>query len=50
MFNFIHCDFPYGINADGFDQGSAAEMGGYEDSTLLTTTSSPRSNWPAAIV
>ena len=32
-FNFIHCDFPYGIGADEFDQGSAAEMGGYEDST-----------------
>lgn len=31
-FNFIHCDFPYGIGADEFDQGSAAEMGGYEDS------------------
>lgn len=31
-FNFIHCDFPYGINADGFNQGGAAAHGGYEDS------------------
>lgn len=31
-FNFIHCDFPYGIGADGFNQGGAAAHGGYEDS------------------
>lgn len=31
-FNFLHCDFPYGVNADKHDQGQAAEMGGYEDS------------------
>jgi ParB family chromosome partitioning protein len=30
-FNFIHCDFPYGIGADGFNQGSAEIYGGYED-------------------
>lgn len=30
-FNFIHCDFPYGINADAMHQGQAAEMGGYAD-------------------
>lgn len=30
-FNFIHCDFPYGVNADEHDQGSAADHGGYED-------------------
>ena len=30
-FNFLHCDFPYGINADKHAQGSAALMGGYED-------------------
>lgn len=30
-FNFIHCDFPYGINADEHDQGSAADQGGYAD-------------------
>lgn len=30
-FNLIHCDFPYGINADGFAQGSAAAHGGYRD-------------------
>ncbi len=31
-FNLIHCDFPYGIGAGDFDQGSAAAHGGYEDS------------------
>lgn len=31
-FNFIHCDFPYGIGADKFVQGAAATHGGYEDS------------------
>lgn len=30
-FNFIHCDFPYGINADKQHQTAAAAMGGYED-------------------
>lgn len=30
-FNLLHCDFPYGINADKFDQGSAAAHGGYAD-------------------
>lgn len=33
-FNFIHCDFPYGINADKNQQGYAVEEhGGYEDSS-----------------
>jgi ParB/RepB/Spo0J family partition protein len=31
-FNLIHCDFPYGINADKFQQGAGAAYGGYEDS------------------
>ncbi len=31
-FNFIHCDFPYGVNADKHNQGAAAAFGGYEDS------------------
>ena len=31
-FNFIHCDFPYGVGADQHDQGQAAAMGGYADS------------------
>lgn len=31
-FNFIHCDFPYGVGADGHNQGQAAAMGGYADS------------------
>lgn len=30
-FNFIHCDFPYGIDADKFNQGGAAAHGGYAD-------------------
>ncbi len=41
-FNFIHCDFPYGINADKFNQGAASLHGGYSDTeddywNLLTT-------------
>lgn len=35
-FNFIHCDFPYGIGADTFVQGAAPAHGGYEDT---------RANW-----
>lgn len=32
-FNFIHCDFPYGIDANEMQQGSSvAEFGGYSDS------------------
>lgn len=31
-FNFIHCDFPYGVNADKHDQGASSSFGGYEDS------------------
>lgn len=31
-FNFIHCDFPYGIDADKRQQGTSVEMhGSYED-------------------
>ena len=30
-FNFIHCDFPYGVNADRHAQGAAASFGGYAD-------------------
>lgn len=30
-FNLIHCDFPYGIGADSFAQGGAAQHGGYVD-------------------
>ena len=41
-FNFLHCDFPYGINADKHTQGAANSFGGYEDSedvywSLLST-------------
>lgn len=31
-FNLIHCDFPYGVNADKHAQGASAEYGGYSDS------------------
>lgn len=31
-FNVIHCDFPYGIDADKHAQGAAAKFGGYADS------------------
>lgn len=31
-FNFLHCDFPFGINAGEFNQGSADKHGGYVDS------------------
>jgi hypothetical protein len=30
-FNLLHCDFPYGVNADQHDQGQAAAQGGYAD-------------------
>lgn len=30
-FNFVHCDFPYGIGADKFNQGAAKSFGGYSD-------------------
>lgn len=34
-FNFIHCDFPYGVNADSHAQGAAKSFGGYEDSAEI---------------
>lgn len=41
-FNFIHCDFPYGVDAHKFHQSSAPIHGDYDDSedvywTLLTS-------------
>ncbi len=30
-FNFIHCDFPYGVGADKHAQGAAKKMGSYTD-------------------
>lgn len=30
-FNFLHCDFPYGVNADKHAQGAADAFGGYSD-------------------
>jgi ParB family chromosome partitioning protein len=35
-FNFLHCDFPYGIRADKRHQGSSVEVhGGFDDSPKL---------------
>lgn len=31
IFNFIHCDFPYGIKADSHASGAAPSFGGYTD-------------------
>tara|TARA_R110000868_G_scaffold307378_2_gene568836 strand:+ start:277 stop:1590 length:1314 start_codon:yes stop_codon:yes gene_type:complete len=31
-FNFLHCDFPYGVNAGNHNQGAASAFGGYADS------------------
>lgn len=31
-FNFIHCDFPYGVNAQSHAQGAGSAFGTYEDS------------------
>lgn len=30
-FNFIHCDFPYGVNAESHAQGAGQAFGTYED-------------------
>ena len=48
-FNFIHCDFPYGVNADKHAQGAAAAFEGYEDTfdtytTLLRTLAASMEN------
>lgn len=48
-FSFIHCDFPYGINADEHDQSQAASHGGYADTfetytELLDTLESAMGN------
>lgn len=34
-FNFLHCDFPYGINFDKHNGGATSLLGGYEDSPEL---------------
>jgi ParB/RepB/Spo0J family partition protein len=31
LFNFVHCDFPYGIGLDRSAQGNSAQWGGYQD-------------------
>lgn len=48
-FNFIHCDFPYGVNADSHAQGQAAAQGGYRDdfatyAALIQSLNSAMSN------
>lgn len=48
-FNFLHCDFPYGVNADQHNQGQAAAQGGYADGpevyfALLDTLSTAMGN------
>lgn len=48
-FNFIHCDFPYGVAADKHNQGAAQAFGGYADSaevywSLLDTLADSMSN------
>ncbi len=35
-FNFIHCDFPYGIQSSKHNQGASDYMGGYEDSVKVS--------------
>ena len=30
-FNFIHCDFPYGVDAGNHNSGAAKHFGGYDD-------------------
>lgn len=30
-FNLLHCDFPYGIDAEKFNQSAGAELGDYKD-------------------
>jgi len=36
-FSFLHCDFPYGIDADKHDQGQAKSHGGYADGFSVYT-------------
>lgn len=48
-FNLIHCDFPYGVDADKHDQGQAKSQGGYADGlevyeNLLATLSRSMEN------
>lgn len=35
QYNFIHCDFPYGINHNKHDGSAADKFGGYEDTPEL---------------
>lgn len=34
-FNFLHCDFPYGIDMQDSEQGNTEKWGGYEDQEKL---------------
>lgn len=51
-FNFIHCDFPYGIEHQDSDQGRSVLWGAYEDSAdtywqLVNVLTSERDNFMA---
>lgn len=52
-FNLLHCDFPYGVNANEHAQGAGSTFGGYEDSedvywTLLDTLAGSMDNLVAS--
>jgi hypothetical protein len=34
-FNFLHCDFPYGVNAEAHNMGAGAAHGTYDDSEAV---------------
>lgn len=48
-YNFLHCDFPYGVNAQSHAQGAGSAFGSYDDSAdvyfqLLDTLASAMQN------
>lgn len=49
-FNFLHCDFPYGVNMQSSEQGNTDQYGAYEDTpevywTLLEALSQLQDNF-----
>lgn len=46
-FNFLHCDFPYGINHQKSEQGGAQDWGAYEDTPEIywSLCETLRANW-----
>lgn len=46
-FNFLHCDFPYGINHQKSEQGGAEDWGAYEDTPEIywALCDSLKRNW-----